>query len=267
MRVLVIACVVVVLESAAAAPASEPFKVNSTLDGKTVLPHRIHWIGSTTLAAAKVRRVDFVIDRKIAWTEAHPPYTFAESRGYLVTSWLKPGVHTFAVRVTTTDGRRAADLVRARVLPPAKVPPALAGTWQRKVADTSLAPTPGSSANPTSTLTPPGTYRITFDARWIHDEFPCTNSPCTYNASTGAGTEFDTDWVPGRKTFGVLGSVTTHTFKDSDRLAGWWCETWGPAATYTWSVSRNTLTLTPSGGSDACGIRGFIWAGRWKRVG
>jgi hypothetical protein len=255
-----------VAATAAAAAPSEPLKVTSTLDGKTVLPHRIHWVGFTTLPASKVNRVDFLIDGKVVWTEHTIPYTFADDRGYLVTNWLKPGNHDFTIRVTARDGRRAEDTVKARVLPPAAVPAALAGTWQRTIADTSGAPVAGSVQNPTGTLTPPGTYRITFDRRWIHDEFPCTNSPCTYNSNTGAGGEFNTDWIPGPSSFSVLGGVTIHTFKDTDRLAGWWCETWGPAATYTWTVSGNTLTLAPVGGHDACGIRGFVWAGKWTKL-
>jgi len=251
--------------NAAAAP-SKTSRVTSTLDGKTVLPHRIHWTGFTTLPVLEVKRVDFLIDGKPVWTEHNAPYTFADDRGYLVTSWLTPGLHSFTVRVTAVGGRQADDTVKARVRPAATVPARLVGTWQRAIADTSDAPAPGSSENPTDTLTPPGTYRITFDRRWIHDSFPCTDSPCTYNSNTGAGGELDTDWIPGSTTFGVLGGVTTHTSKDTDRLAGWWCETWGPAATYSWTVSGNTLTLTPAGGHDACGIRGFIWAGQWTKV-
>jgi hypothetical protein len=252
--------------AASAVAINEPLRVASTLDGRSVLPHRITWSGSTSLPASKVKRVDFLIDGKLDWTEHSIPYTFADDRGFLVTSWLTPGIHVFTVRVTAVDGRRADDTVRARVLLPAAVPAALAGTWQRRIADTSGAPVAGSVQNPTDTLTPPGTYRITFDRRWIHDEFPCTNSPCTYNSNTGAGGEFNTDWIPGPTRFSVLGGVTIHTFKDTDRLAGWWCETWGPAATYTWTVSGNTLTLAPVGGNDACGIRGFVWAGRWTKV-
>jgi len=32
------------------------------------------------------------------------------------------------------------------------------------------------------------------------------------------------------------------------------------------TVNDNTLTLAPAGGHDACGIRGFIWAGQWTRT-
>jgi hypothetical protein len=267
-----LAIALLTVTAAVAAPAvagaapNKPFKVTSTLDGRTVLPHRLHWSGFTTLASTEVKRVDFLVDGRVAWSELQAPYTFADDRGYLVTSWIKPGVHLFSVRVTSVDGRRGSDTVRARVLPPAAIPAPLIGAWKRTIPDTSGAPAAGSAGNPTSTLVPPGTYQITFDPRWIHDEFPCTNSPCTYNSDTGAGGEFDTDWIPGPRTFSVLGSVTFHTFEDTDRLAGWWCETWGPAATYTWSVSGATLTLAPTGGHDACAIRGFIWAGTWTKA-
>jgi hypothetical protein len=48
---------------------------------------------------------------------------------------------------------------------------------------------------------------------------------------------------------------------------GWWCLEDGPEADYTWSVSGDTLTLKPKTGADSCGVRGFVWAGDWKRVG
>jgi hypothetical protein len=263
-----LACAVaLVCVPSALSVAGSSFKVRSTLDGKTVLPHRIHWNGLPSLPAADIKEVDFLIDGKVAWSEDKAPYTFADDGGYLVTSWLSPGKHRFVVRAITNDGQTATDTVVARVLPPPKVPAALAGTWQRKIADTSGAPAPGSKGNPTSTLVPPGTWRISFLPQWIRDTFPCSDSPCTYNSSTGAGGLFNDDWTPGAKTFSVQGEVTTHIFQDTDRLAGWWCETWGPPATYNWSVSGSTLTLTPTGGKDACGIRGFIWAGTWTRVG
>jgi hypothetical protein len=247
--------------------ATQPsFKVTSTIDGKTVLPHRIHWYAQTTLPGSQIKEVEFLVDGRVAWIEHYAPYTYAEGGGYLVTSWLAPGQHRFEVRAVAKDGRTAIDTVIARVLPAPKVPAALAGTWHRKITDTSGAPSPGSAGNPTDTLTPPGTYTITFERSWIHDVFPCTTSPCRFIAATGAGQLFDSDWTPGPKTFYVQGEVTFRVSNNSQRLAGWWCETWGPSATYKWSVSGDTLTLAPVGGADACSIRGFIWTGRWTRV-
>jgi hypothetical protein len=239
--------------------------VTSTLDGKKVLPHRIVWTARAS-EPAQVKQVDFLVDGRVAWTELKVPYTYADDDGYLVTTWLKPGRHRFDVRVTAKNGQVATDSIVARVPAPAPVPVSLAGTWQRTVKSTAGAPQPGSAGNPTDTLTPPGTYHLTFDRRWIHDRFPCDSS-CAYNANTGAGGEFDTDWVPGARSFRARGSVTFKNNVDTARLDGWWCESNGPAATYTWSVSGRTLTLTPVGGHDACGIRGFVWAGTWTRSG
>jgi hypothetical protein len=247
--------------------AKKPFNLASTLDGKTVLPHRIRWVALPALPAPRVREVDFLIDGRRTWVERKPPYTYAEDGGFLVTSWLAPGKHRFTVDAIPQHGVPATDTVVARVLPPPEVPPTLAGTWQRRITNTSGAPAPGSAGNPTSTLTPPGKYTITFDHRWIRDVFPCTNTPCRYVSATGAGTEFLSDWNPGPTTFYVQGEVTFRVFKDTDRLAGWWCQTWGPPATYTWSVTGNTLKLAPVGGHDACPIRGFVWSGIWKRSG
>jgi hypothetical protein len=246
------------------------FKVTSTLDGKTVLPHRLHWIARTTLPSNQIAEVDFLIDGKVRWIEHAAPYFYGQNgeghQNYLVTSWLTPGKHKFTVRAIAKDGGSATDTVVARVRPLPVVPSALAGAWQRTI-DTSAAPKSGSSGNPTGTLAPSGTYRIDFDPKWIHDTFPCDTSPCRFNAKTGGGGEFVSDWTPGASTFSVRGPVTFRVFHNTGRLGGFWCYEDGPAATYTWSVSGNTLTLAPVGGHDACGIRGFIWTGTWTRAG
>jgi hypothetical protein len=263
------AVVLLVTASVGAAPA-KPFKVASTLDGKSVLPQRIRWLGLPALTPAKTKEVDFLIDGRVAWVEHQPPYVYSDDegphRGYLVTSFLSAGRHRFTVKAISTDGATATDTVVARVLPPPVIPATLAGTWQRTLASTSGAPRHGAN-NPTDTGTPPGRYTITFERRWIHDVFPCDTSPCRFNANTGGGGEFVSDWTPGAKTFQVRGPITFRVLHDSDRLGGWWCWMDGPSATYTWSVSGDTLTLAPVGGRDACGIRGFIWAGDWTRVG
>lgn len=247
------------------------FKVTSTLDGRKVLPHRIHWLGLPTLRPAKIDKVEFLIDGKLRWVEHHCPCVYGGDSGphrnFLVTSWLNPGRHRFTVRAVAKNGQTATDTVKARVVPPPKVPAELAGTWERTIFDTSRAPRPGSPANPTDSLTPPGRYRLTFDRRWIHDVFPCDTSPCRFNPKTGGGGELISDWTPGSSTFTVRGPVTIRILRDTDRLGGFWCYEDGPSATYTWSVTGRTLTLAPVGGHDACGIRGFIWAGTWTRVG
>ncbi len=244
------------------APSTSALAVKSTLDGLDVLPHRIKW---SVTATGPIEAVDFMIDDQVAWTEHEAPYVYADDGGYLVTSGLTPGPHDFEVRASASDGTTAVDTVTATVPAPPAVPAELAGTWHRLVANTSAAPAGGSPGNPTDTLTPQGIYSLTFDPRWIHDEFPCTSKPCRYDGNTGAGAEFKTDWVPGLRTFQARGSVTYRNNEDTARLSGWWCENNGPDATYLWSVSGNTLTLQPVGGHDACGVRGFIWTGQWTR--
>jgi hypothetical protein len=223
------------------------------------------------LPPAQVAEVAFLIDGKVRWIEHDPPYVYDEDdrgqhEGYLVTSWLTAGQHRFTVRVRAKDGRKATHTVVAGVLPAPEVAAALAGTWQRAIPDVSPAPTPGSAENPTETLTPAGAYKITFDRRWIHDEFPCTLTPCKYDPNTGGGGMFNTDWIPGTTMFRVQGAVITQVFHDTDRLGGAWCYRDGPSADYRWSVDGDTLTLTPSSGKDPCGIRSFIWTGKWTRV-
>jgi hypothetical protein len=123
------------------------FKVSSTLDGKSVLPSRLHWLVYPKLSPAKVAEVDFLIDGKVRWIEHSAPYNYAaddngKNKGFLITTWLSAGTHTFASRVVTTTGSTAMDTVRARVLA-APLPPApLQGKiWTRMVQGGGGAPT------------------------------------------------------------------------------------------------------------------------------
>jgi hypothetical protein len=261
---------IVVLAPAGGARTAAPFKVTSTLDGKAVLPHRIRWLGFPSLVPAKVAKVEFVIDGKMHWTEHTAPYVYAgddsgRNEGYLVTSWLSPGDHHFAVRVTATDGTVETDTVTARVLPAPAPPAALAGKWERTI-DVSGAPKPGSAGNPTDTVTPSGRYTMTFDKQWIRDQFP---GKWVYPQSNNTGDglyNFD-DYAASATRIHVVGEVIFHPVSEKLPEGGSWCYPSGPPADYDWSISGNTLTLAPVGGRDACGIRGFIWTGTWTRVG
>ncbi len=259
--------------AAASGGASSPFKVTSTLDGKTVLPHRIRWIGSTTIPDSQVTHVDFLIDGVLRWTwiGKEVPYVYGGHEGggshpaYLVTSFLAPGRHRFTVRAVAKDGRVAADTVTARVLPAPVVPSQLAGMWTRAIPDTSGAPAPGSPGNPTSTLTPAGSWTLVFDKRWIETRFPGPFDAKT-SGNTGSGWILDSDWTPGATTFAVADAISIQPLVDNSQRGCSWCHWDGPAATYSWSVSGDTLTLAPIGGHDACGVRGFVWAGTWTRA-
>ena len=105
--------------SASGAAATRSIAVSTTLDRKTVLPHRILWQAFAKTPSSSIEEVDFLIDGKLRWIEHHTPYIYSglDGRGYLVTSWLAPGVHRFTVFVKTTTGRSGSKTIRAKVLP------------------------------------------------------------------------------------------------------------------------------------------------------
>jgi hypothetical protein len=150
--------------SAGAAAHGAAWKVTSTLDGKKVLGRRVAWIATTPglpRSELKSGGIGFLIDGKITSFTDEQPYTFPDHGGYLVTTWLTPGAHTFTVRAQAKDGTIGEDNVIATVVATPSAPAGLAGTWVRTVADTSGAPNPG----PNSTPTPTGTYKLVFDPR------------------------------------------------------------------------------------------------------
>jgi hypothetical protein len=253
------------LTTAGAAAHGAAWKVTSTLDGKKLLGRRVAWIATTPglpRSELKSGGIGFLIDGKIVSFTDEQPYTFPDHGGYLVTTWLKPGTHTFTVRAHAKDGRIMEDNVTASVVAAPPVPAALAGTWVRTVTDTSAAPKPA----PNTTPVPTGTYKLVFDPRWVQTRFPGTYLGKA-SFKTGNGFIIDNDWTPGAKSFQALGGVQFKVLQDSDAEGGRWCDAGGPVASYTWSVSGNTLTLTPIGGTDACASRGVVWAGQWTRVG
>lgn len=253
--------------AAATFTRTQPIGVKSTLAGRHVLPHRVVWQAFPGIPASQVKEVDFLIDGKLRWVEHHPTYVYGglDYSGYLVTSWLAPGLHRFTVLVRGIGGRSGTEAVRARVEAAPDPPATLAGTWTRTI-DTSSAPKPGSSGNPTDTITPSGSYTMTFEKRWIRDQFP---GQWQYPQSnqTGEGLYNFDDYTAGPGRIHVVGEVVFHPFSDQLPEGGSWCYFYGPPATYDWTVNGNTLTLSPVGGHDACGIRGFIWTGDWTRVG
>jgi hypothetical protein len=253
------------LAATGAAAHGAAWKVTSTLDGKKVLGRRVAWIAATPglpRAELKSGGISFLIDGKIVSFTDEQPYTFPDHGGYLVTTWLKPGPHTFTVRARAKDGTIMDDNVTASVVAASPVAATLVGTWTRTLTDTSGAPKPGPNVTPT----PTGTYKLVFDSRWVQTRFP---GKYLGKASfkTGNGFVIDNDWTPSPQSFQALGGVQFKVLLDSDAEGGWWCEAGGPAATYNWNVSGNTLTLTPVGGTDSCASRGVVWAGQWTRVG
>jgi hypothetical protein len=129
---------VVAVSSPLAGRKSTSFTVSSSLDGKTVLPLRSHWIAYPKVdpAQAQVSEVDYLIDGYHAWTAHSAPWYYGDNGNWFVTSILKPGLHNFTVRALTADNQVAIDKFQARVLPAPNPPAKLAGRWQRGTSGT-----------------------------------------------------------------------------------------------------------------------------------
>ncbi len=124
---------VVAVSSALAGHNDSSFTVTSSLDGKTVLPVRSHWIAYPKLDPAQGQgaEVDYLIDGYHAWTAHNAPWYYGDKGNWLVTSDLKPGLHTFTVRALSGDNQVAIDKFQARVTAPPQPPATLAGQWSR----------------------------------------------------------------------------------------------------------------------------------------
>jgi len=128
--VLVLLIGVVAVSSALAGSHSNGVKLTSSLDGKAVLPLRSHWIAYPQ-THAQIAEVDFFIDGYHAWTSTSSPWTYGDEGNWLVTSFIKPGMHTFTVRATLSASETAVDKFQARVVAPPRPPAKLAGAWTR----------------------------------------------------------------------------------------------------------------------------------------
>jgi hypothetical protein len=243
---------VIAVTSAVASGNSPAFKVNSTLDGKRVLPARMRWIAYPKLPASKVSKVDFLVDGKLRWVEHQPPYNYGSDDlkghlGFLVTTWLAPGKHRFAARVTDRSGHKATDTVSARVLPAPAPPAALAGAWSRPVTAEDITK---SGPQPP----PAGRWKLIFDrvGAWHID--PDNGGVVNqYAARPGLIDVFApiTMAPKGVNRFG------THGFGCCD------CREDGPFGSYNWSVSGNKLTLKAR--HEGCPNRRAIWEGVWTK--
>jgi len=232
-------CVIAVSSAAARAEAedAEALAITSTLDGKNLLPHRIRWIGRTNLPAAEVSKVEFLIDGTVRWIERNPPYTYGDDTNWLVTSWLSPRRHRFAVRVKTKDGRIALRTTFARVVPAPAPPAELSGSWKHSFGA--------------------GTWVLTVDrAGWkILDPYGDTNF-------------IDVAYFSGGR-LQARGGIFT---KLNSRVGGnGWCLGLNAPVDYRWAVSAETLTLTHFGvdrctdGSEA-DKQHHAWNGAWTRA-
>jgi hypothetical protein len=124
---------IVGVSSALAGVGDTSFTVTSSLDGKSVLPVRSHWIAYPKIdpSQGQVSEVDYLIDGFHAWTAHSSPWYFGDSGNWLVTTILKPGLHTFTVRAVVSPDTVAVDKFKARVVAPPKPPARVAGSWSR----------------------------------------------------------------------------------------------------------------------------------------
>jgi hypothetical protein len=222
--------------SSALAGGSSSFAVRSSLDGKKVLPHRIHWIARPQISTKKVAAVYFLVDGKKLWVEHHAPYYYGDDGNYLVTSFLKPGMHKFTVKVFASDGGHAADTVRARVLAAPAPPAGLAGAW------TGFRPAGG---------VPAGNWRleITREGWEIIDP-------------KNGGNRIDVAYLSPGLLEVRTGMATGHPTHD---LNGWCNGAPGKPARYHWSVTGTALSFSFVSGHACPGFTTFI-TGSWSRV-
>lgn len=226
--------------SSTPAPASSTeLAISSTLNGRTVLPHRIHWVATPSVPAADVSAVDYSVDGKQLWVEHNPPYDYGGYSGsYLVTSFLRPGVHRFTVKVVTVAGKTASHTVTAKV-PAAPAPPAaLAGTWKELLQ--------GGAGSP-----PTGYWRLVINkVGWqVYD-------------TAGTGDLLDVAYPSPGLLEVHTGMNTGHPDFDAN---GWCSNAPGPPVRYRWSVKGDHLTMRLTGGHGCAGFNGFM-TGAWSAV-
>jgi hypothetical protein len=264
-RVLVVVLLggVLAVSSALGGNEAKRFAVTSSLDGKKVLPLRVHWIARLHhISPSQVLEVDYFIDGKKAWDEKSPPYYYG---GYstqfptdapwhggnrLVTSFLTPGFHAFTVRVLRLTGRALIDTVKARVVAAPSPPQDLAGAWARMVTPDDLKKGP---VGP-----PPGTWTLhVTSAGWGGDGSSTTIPP--NEPGWGGNDRWDVRYLKNGNV--VMGpEVVT----PANQVTGF-C---GVDQPHTWTVMLSsddqTMRLDPVD-TDRCGVRVALLQGTWTR--
>jgi hypothetical protein len=263
--IVILACLVA--SSAASARSggevAQSFSVSTTLTGRTVLPHRIHWLAHAR-GPSPIIEVDFLIDGRKSWIEQNAPYEYGDTGNWLVTSALSPGRHRFTVRARARDGSTAQRTTVARVLPAASPPAELAGLWERTVTKQEAGP-----------VTPAGTWGITIDSTGWTVRDPDGSRGCR------CGSWIDVAYPPGNLVELRSGIWTRPNDAQTVHGGNGWCNDTHPPANYDlygtnasvnygWAVSGETLTVKLNG-LDRCGPanakQDWIVAGVWTRVG
>jgi hypothetical protein len=219
-----------------------PATVSSTLDGASKLPQRLHWVARPGIPTARVAEVDFLIDGRLAWVEHNAPYEYGDDGNWLVTSFLRPGVHTFTTEVVDVSGHTLVDKTRADVPEAPRPPLALAGSWAREVGA-------AGSGGP-----PAGLWTYTFARAGLIGHDP-----------QGGGGLSDVAYLSRSRL--QLRPTIEHPPYPSPNNGGF-CEDTDPVVVYSYALSAGgrVMTLRPASGSDPCANRQHLLAGTWHRV-
>jgi hypothetical protein len=234
------AAVAVAGTGSAVASQNASFAVSSTLSNTHVLPHRIHWLGKPSLPPSKIRQVAFLIDGRRAWVEHHAPYSYAYDGNYLVTSWMRPGLHTFTVVAVATNGRRATISSQARTSAPKPPPTPLAGSWHRRI-----------SVAGAGAAWRAGIWTLAVNSvgwRFL-------------DPTRGRGALVDVAYL-SPETIEARGGIAT---RDHDpRENNPWCDEPFQPVRYRWHVTGDRLSLALAG-PRRCDGQSRLWAGDWTR--
>jgi hypothetical protein len=249
MRVLIVISLALSVAAGATAHsgagAGGKFTVRSSLDGITTIPRRIHWTASPSVPPGQIERVIFSVDGRVVWIEHRAPYYYGQDGNWLVTTWLKPGMHRFAVDAVTTSGQHAVDQVRVRTSPTPPPPAELIGRWQRTIQ-------PGE----TPKQTPSGIWSLGIDSVGWRIKAP----------KEPGYSVIDVAYLPGNRVQLRTGIYTTA----DDRFGGnGFCLASSPPVTYHWSIADGDLSLTLVG-PDHCGGKGaaqhLVVAAAWQKA-
>jgi len=230
-------------------PSTGAVTVSSTLDGLTSLPQRIHWRATPSVPVADVAEVDFLVDGRRGWVEHQSPYFYADNGNWLVTSFLRPGSHTFEVDVKTKAGATAVDKVNAMTTAPSNPPAELAGTWSRHMTNADLhaaGVTPGDGP-------PAGLWRYTFALDGLIGHDP----------QNGGGIS-DVRYLPRHRV--QFRPTIEHPPYPSPNNGGF-CSDTDPLAVYSYAVTHggHQLVLHPVT-KDPCPSRTALLTGTWAEA-
>jgi hypothetical protein len=223
-----------VVQSSSPIASALKFTVVSTLLGLTDLPHRIRWVATPNGSASDVKEVDFLIDDQLAGVEHNAPYSYGEDAGWLVTSFLVPGAHTFTTKAVAADDRTAVETVTATIKAAPQPPAELAARWSKTVAGDD-----------------PGVWHVTINATgWLFDD------------PNGGGQNQDAAYPATGKVM-IGGSILEPRLGEYSRGGAFCGDEGDPDGVFSYSVSKDKSRLTLTADAPVC-YQGLI-EGTWVR--